>query len=74
MASLALLVCIIFLCVLLSGPLALVFCYFNLYYLTILLALFAMASGTYWCTFAPFPVSLLGIAGIICGIIAIQKL
>lgn len=74
MGSLALLVCVIFLCVSLSGPLALISCYFNFNFITILLALFAITSGTYWCFFVPFPFSLLGIIGIFCGILAMHKL
>jgi hypothetical protein len=74
MESLALLVCAMFLCILLSGPLALISCYFNFNFITILLALFAITSGTTWCFFAPFPFLLLGSIGIFCGVLAIQKL
>jgi hypothetical protein len=68
MASLALLVSIIFLCVLLSGPLALLLRVLNFKILAIAVSIFAIFSGGYWLCLAPIPVSLLGLLGIFCGI------
>lgn len=74
MASLALLVCLIFLSVLISGPLALVFCHLGLFWITIILSLFAIAGGAHWCCVAPFPISMIGIITALCGICALVKI
>lgn len=75
MESLALLVSIIFLFVLLCGPLSLfVSSYLNLKILGAILGVFSVAVGAYWCCFAPFPVSLLGAISLICGGMALNKI
>jgi len=70
-ASLALLVSIIFLSVLLSGPLALLLRVLKFTVLAIAVGLFAILSGLYWLFLAPLPVNLIGLVGFICGVKAI---
>jgi hypothetical protein len=74
MASLALMVAIIFLTVLLSGVFALIASYFSFTFIAIFFAIISILSGAYWCVFSPFPVSLIGILSIVLGIIAIKNL
>lgn len=75
MASLALMVCIIFLVVLLSGPISLFFCFINAPIIATLFAIFAISCGLFWCFVAPFPVSLfIGLVPIMCGVVTLFKL
>ena len=74
MASLALMVAIIFLVVLLSGPLALIFSHLGLPFMTILFGFVSIVMGTYWCCLAPFPISILGLITAICGVLAVAKI
>jgi hypothetical protein len=60
MASLALIVAIMFMLVLISGPLSALFRFFKFRILAILFGLFAIVIGFYWCSVTPFPVSLIG--------------
>jgi hypothetical protein len=74
MFSLALIVCIIFLTVILSGPLSLIFSYFDFYYLTVLFGLLSIISGIFWTFASPFPVCIAGIISACCGIFSIDKI
>jgi hypothetical protein len=74
MASLALLVCLIFLSILISGPLSIIFCHLGLFWLTIFASLFAIAGGAHWCCIAPFPVSMIGLVSGLCGLYSIIKI
>lgn len=73
MASLALMVTIIFLTVFLSGPIALLLSFFGLSILATAFGILSVLTGFYWCCFAPFPISLAGGLSAILGIIAINK-
>lgn len=73
MASLALLVSIILLCVLVCGPLSLLLAYIGFSILATSFGVISIIIGIYWCCFAPFPVSLIGGLTAICGAIAINK-
>ena len=73
MASLALLVCIIFLSLFASGLLTLLLVFLKFKILAILLGIFSILIGIYWLSFAPFPISLLGVWNIFCGIVAFLK-
>ena len=74
MASLALMVALIFLVVILSGPLALIFSRLGLPFMTIFFGFASIVMGTYWCCVAPFPISILGLITAICGGVAIAKI
>lgn len=74
MASLALMVCIFFLLAILLGPLSLICGYFDFYYLTLGLGAFAITSGLFWSVISPFPISIAGVVGAICGLIAINRI
>lgn len=74
MESLALMVAIIFLSVLISGPLSLIACYFNLFFITIIFAVISIIIGSYWCWVTPFPISSLGVVSAICGFLALSKI
>lgn len=67
MASLALMVAIIFLSVILIGPLSMLAGYFKLNFLSQMLGAIAIILGLYWMTVAPFPVSGVGLFAIITG-------
>lgn len=73
MASLALIVSLIFLAVILSGPLALTLYYFEFKILSIIMAAFAMLVGGFWLSVTPFPVSSIGLISFIMGAITISK-
>lgn len=73
MASLALIVSIIFLAVLLSGPVSLLLSFLNFPILATAFGIISILIGAYWCALAPFPVSLIGGLSAICGAIAINK-
>ena len=66
-------VVIIFMAVLLSGPLAMLLIWLNFRNLWAVIAVFAILSGGYWCCFAPFPVSMIGGFGVLCGLLAINR-
>lgn len=72
MASLALMVAIIFLNVLLLGPLALLFSYLNFRLIGAFIGIMAIVVGTYWICVAPFPVSVLGGISLVCGGLALD--
>jgi len=74
MASLALMVSIIFLSVVISGPVSLVFRFLGMPFTAAVLALFSLASGAYWCCVAPFPISILGALSALCGAITLSKI
>jgi|LakMenE01Jun11ns_1017448.scaffolds.fasta_scaffold9711334_2 hypothetical protein len=74
MESLALMVAIIFLVTILSGPISLLLMYFNMNILSIIFAIIAILFGINWILVTPFPVSLFGIISIFCSIISIKKL
>jgi len=74
MVSLALMVSIIFLSVILSGPMSLMFRYINMPFSAAIFAFFSIAAGAYWCCVAPFPISSLGALSAFCGAITLSKL
>jgi hypothetical protein len=74
MESLALLVSIIFFTIAFSGILSLIFNYFNLYYLSLFFALFAIISGFFWIFISPFPTCIIGIISAFCGILSLDKI
>jgi hypothetical protein len=67
MASLALMVAVIFLVVILSGPISLIAGYLGLGFLSQSMGVISIIAGTYWIIIAPFPVSALGLVGIMMG-------
>lgn len=67
MASLALMVAIIFLIMISSGPLSILADYFKLNFISKTLGVIAITMGAYWLCVAPFPVSTLGFISIIMG-------
>jgi hypothetical protein len=73
MASLALMVSIIFIIAVLCGPLAMLLVWLGLNNLGALVAIFAVMSGGYWCCFAPFPISMIVGFSILCGLIALNR-
>jgi hypothetical protein len=73
MASLALLVCIIFLSLIFSGLFTLLLVFLNFKILALFFGILAIIIGFYWILVAPFPVSLLGFWNIFCGIVALLK-
>lgn len=74
MASLALIVSIIFLTAVLSGPVALIISKAGFRVLGAILGVFALVVGGYWLCVAPFPVSLLGGLSVVCGAMAVNKI
>lgn len=68
MASLALIVTLIFIIVLASGPLSLTAGYFNLRIISQIIGIVAIIFGAHWITFAPFPICLIGVFSIWAGI------
>lgn len=73
MASLALMVAIIFLSVLVLGPMSLLLYKLNFKVLARLIAVFAILLGGYWISVAPFPVSLIGVISLITGSSTLRK-
>lgn len=67
MASLALMVAIIFIITILSGPLSMLAHYFKFYFISKILSVIAVITGVYWLSVAPFPISTIGFVGIITG-------
>lgn len=74
MESLAFLVAIIFLSVILAGPIALVFSRMGFVIIGAVLGLIAIFIGGYWVCVAPFPVSLVGCISLACGAKALNKI
>lgn len=74
MFSLALMVGLIFLVVLLSGPLSLFFLNFNCYMVSGILAGIAISFGVYWLLVAPFPVSIVGVMSAALGVLTFMKM
>lgn len=74
MASLALLVSLIFIFTLTIGPLALMLSYFRMKILASIFGVLAILIGGYWCCFAPFPISIVGGISLICGALALNKI
>jgi hypothetical protein len=74
MASLAIIVSIIFLTVLVSGPIALLLSKAGFRVLGAFAGVFALLVGGYWLCVAPFPVSLIGGLSAVCGAMAINKI
>jgi hypothetical protein len=72
MASLVLLVAIMFLVVLASGPLALLLAGLGFKILAVLFAIVAILAGLNWILVAPLPISLAGALGVILGLGAIK--
>jgi hypothetical protein len=73
MASLALMVMLIFVFVVVSGPLSLLLHRLNLKILAKITGIFAIAAGAWWCCVAPFPVSIIGGISALCGCKVISK-
>lgn len=73
MASLALLVSMIFLTVLLSGPISLVAGWVGLRWVSLFFGIVSVVAGLFWCSVAPFPVSVVGAISMIVGAFAIRK-
>lgn len=73
MESLALIVAIIFMFVLFTGPVALILSWLRLRLLSRLVGIFAAFNGAYWITVTPFPVNAIGLIGIICCLIVFQR-
>jgi hypothetical protein len=67
MASLALMVCIIFLAALFVGPISILFGRMGFDFISKTLGIIALVIGAYWLFFAPFPISIIGFIGIITG-------
>jgi hypothetical protein len=72
MASLVLLVAIMFLVVLASGPLALLLAGLGFKILAVLFAIVAILAGLNWILVTPLPISLAGALGVILGLGAIK--
>lgn len=73
MASLALMVAIIFFSAIFLGPISLLLDKLNFKILARIVALSAILVGGYWITVAPFPVSIIGVIGLIAGISVFRK-
>lgn len=73
MASLALMVAIIFLSVIFLGPLSLLLYKLNFKVLARIVALLAILIGAHWLSVAPFPVSLVGLISLFTGVSTIRK-
>lgn len=73
MASLALLVAVIFLAVILSGPVSLAAGLLGLRRFSVFAGIFSILSGLFWCLVAPFPVSMIGALSMFLGAFAIRK-
>lgn len=67
MASLALMVCVIFLVTLISGPLSILLGYFGFFWISMFLSLVALVFGVMWATSTIFPICLIGFLSFGCG-------
>jgi hypothetical protein len=74
MASLALIVSLMFLLTFIMGPLALMLSYFKMKVLASIFGVLAILIGGYWCCFAPFPISIIGGISLVCGALALNKI
>jgi hypothetical protein len=74
MESLAFLVAVIFLAVVLAGPLALLFSRLGFAAIGAMLGVVAIFVGGYWACVTPFPVSLVGGISLICGAKALNRI
>lgn len=74
MASLALMVCFIFLATLLLGPMSMALMGLGFRRIAAVFALLAILVGAHWALAAPFPVSLVGLLGIASGVSTIRKI
>jgi len=74
MASLALVVVFLFLTVLLSGPLSLLFAHLNWPFLCLFMCAISFVFGSNWMVVAPFPVSLIGLISVILSCLAVHNL
>lgn len=73
MASLALMVSLIFLSVLLLGPLSMLLHRIGLRTCAAVVAVMAVLIGGYWTIMAPFPVSIIGGISALMGLMTIRK-
>lgn len=73
MASLALLVSLIFLTVLLLGPLSMILHRLGFRTFAAIVAVVAVLIGGYWTVTAPFPVSIIGGISVLTGLTTIRK-
>lgn len=74
MESLALLVSLILLFVVVVGPVALLFSRMGFVAVGAIIGVIAILTGGYWVCVAPFPVSLIGLLGLACGLKALNKI
>ena len=74
MESLALLVSVILLLVVVVGPVALLFSRMGFVAVGAIIGVIAILTGGYWVCVAPFPVSLIGLLGLACGLKAMNKI
>jgi hypothetical protein len=74
MASLAMMVSLIFLATLLAGPTALVLSYLGFTWMTVLCGIYAISLGAFWCFVAPFPISIVGALCAFLGALAMIRL
>ena len=74
MESLALMVSLVFLSVLFSGPISLVFCFFEMPLFCITFGLLAIGLGAFWCCVAPFPVSIIGVVSAFLGFVSLTRI
>ena len=73
MESLALIVAIIFLIVLLCGPISLLLSYFGFNMLSLIFAILAILAGIFWISVVPLPMSLIGVLDLVCALIVIRS-
>lgn len=73
MESLALIVSILFLIVLLCGPISLLLSYLGFKILSLLFAILAIFAGIFWISVVPIPMSLIGILDLVCALIVIRS-
>lgn len=74
MESLALIVALIFLTLISSGPLSLTLWYFNFKILAFISAVACLLLGGFWISVTPIPVSVIGYLEIMCGLFVIFKI
>jgi hypothetical protein len=73
MESLALMVSIIFLSVLLSGPISLILHFYGFRVLSLFSSFICILLGLFWISVVPFPISIIGYLQLICGLFVITK-
>jgi len=74
MASLALMVSLIFLSVILSGPVSIALEKLGMPMLASVLAVLSIVSGLYWLCVTPFPISLAGALSAGCGMVTLSRI